>query len=390
MRILIVRSRYLCYHSAGFFADRMEEAMDRLGHEVVRLDIDEEDLEFNDLENLKPGLFDAVLDINSRLPYLQIDNGDFWLDSLEAPFFNYILDHPLYHHPGLNFPLEDYSAIGLDIKHCEYMRANYPHLRNVSCLPLSGTPGISFIPYKEREIGWLFSGTYIPQATLDREMNILCDRFGEGYRALVSDLLDAWDPQRMPLEDCLEGYLKSRGMAPEDTGYAPDFPELMNIIYPVDRIMRNRNREEILLALSKVVPVTVLGENWEYSALEGAPNIDFVAPRFYSYSLELQARARISLDINPAFYCGIHDRVTNGLANGCLCVSNMSPSFSPKLREKNEIFYYNKDSISEVAHGIEAMSLSEQEAVAESGRDIWKEEYSWDAHAKKLTDIITG
>ncbi len=111
-KILIIHTREICYYSGAFFLHRMEEALQRAGAEVDFVELSDEAADWNLLGDLldrakasPDRLYDAVLDINSKLPYLTMEgeNGREvrFLNELGIPFYNWIVDHPLYHHPGI-------------------------------------------------------------------------------------------------------------------------------------------------------------------------------------------------------------------------------------------------------------------------------------------------
>ncbi|MBQ1902605.1 MAG: hypothetical protein II169_08685, partial [Lachnospiraceae bacterium] len=167
MKVLLISSRELCYFSGSFFLDRIQEELEKIC-DVERVEFSETNLDA--LQACLEKRYDAVLDINSKLPYLVMDDGSRFLDQLQAPFYNYILDHPLYHHPGLVFPLKDYHAIAIDKRHQAYMKQYYPHLKTVEYLPLGGTADLHPVDYKDRRIDLLFAGTYLDRKMVEREL----------------------------------------------------------------------------------------------------------------------------------------------------------------------------------------------------------------------------
>ncbi len=234
-RILIPHTRELCYFSGSFFLDRIGEHLEKNGCLVDRLELSggtskglTGGSDFAALEDCLKNTYDAVLDINSKLPYLTLDNGEPLLDCLGAPFFNYILDHPLYHHPGLSFPLKNYHVIAIDQRHAAYIRRWYPHLKNVSCLPMAGTVALSYAgsaqtekqkeitqEYPElwerggngkRSIEILFSGTYLPEQIIREEMRAQ----GEEMYGLMQLLADRWNPAKETMEDAVLAFMEQR------------------------------------------------------------------------------------------------------------------------------------------------------------------------------------
>ena len=71
MKILLISSRELCYFSGSFFLDCIQKELEKLC-DVERVEFSE-----TNLDALQACLdsddYDAILDINSKLPYLILD-----------------------------------------------------------------------------------------------------------------------------------------------------------------------------------------------------------------------------------------------------------------------------------------------------------------------------
>lgn len=387
MRILIVHTRPLCYFSAEFFLDRLEESFFVAGHEVLRIDLPGDWDDFSVLDDINPSTVDVILDINSRLPYLRDDKTrEFWLDRMKAPFYNFILDHPLYHHPGLVFPVSDYHAIGIDGNHCDFMKGYYPHLRSVSFFPVPGTEPISPIPFEKRRDRILFCGTNV----IDKEFPRLTETYGSEYKDMALDLMDAWDPYKEPLEYCIKNYLLETNQAFVDKNgkihlegifAIMKFPEVVNLFFPVDRIKRAKTRLEILKALSLEMPLTVIGEGWEDSEI--ASGAEIIPSMFYSSALELNGKYKYVLDITPGFLRGIHDRSSNGMAAGAVVISNMNGKgyyrdFLPP-NPGEEYIKYNGCEVSDILSTLSGLDCNDLYKIAQSGKNYYSNNLTWKA-----------
>ncbi|MBQ3902288.1 MAG: hypothetical protein II745_02815, partial [Lachnospiraceae bacterium] len=161
MRGLIFSTRDLCYYSASFFADRIADSLEEKGESIVRADIPEDTAEGEieeTLLKLSNERFDFILDFNSKLPRMKNEKGVPYLDTImsveddnvPAPFYNYILDHPLYHHPGLSQALKNYHAIVIDRSHGRYIEKYYPKVKEVIYRPLPGSLAVTQLPFEER------------------------------------------------------------------------------------------------------------------------------------------------------------------------------------------------------------------------------------------------
>ena len=398
MRILIPHTRELCYFSGSYFLDRIQEELLARGAEVVRLGLLEED--FHQLEEALSFPFDGIIDINSRLPRLIDDEGRYFLDTIDVPFYNYILDHPLYHHPGLSVRLHDYHAIGVDMAHCAYMKRWYPHLKSVSCIPMGGTPAVSSIPFSSRMHDFLFPGTYIlPEVIEERELRVRSDH-GDATYQLMQELYSAWDPGRRTIEDRLHELLLEKSSVAggdvvlyiNDVYEARDEAELLNRLYIVDQKKRNELRYEMLLSAAETgYELSILGEGWEQTKLSGFSNVRLLSAVTMELSFEVMANARYLIDSNPLFSCGMHDRVASALANGCVCITDMSPGYDRRLRDGENVLYYGPGFGGVTDCMRRAMSMGHRaEEVALAGRRLWEGSFSWVAHADRLCELLAG
>ncbi len=164
-RVLIFSSREICYLSANFFANQLGAAFEELGYEADICEFTAED----DLdEKLKPYLgqrYEVIADFNSMLPRMVLEDGTPYLDRMDGPFFDYILDHPLFHYTGLSSGVKNLHALVLDEAQARYASACYPKLASVSMLPLGATKALGSgkqLPGATKEPG---SGKQPPGAT---------------------------------------------------------------------------------------------------------------------------------------------------------------------------------------------------------------------------------
>ncbi|MCR4673611.1 MAG: hypothetical protein K5675_01265 [Lachnospiraceae bacterium] len=398
MKILIVSTRELCYFSGSFFLDRIQGELERTGVEVVRLDFSGNEADFSELEQYIGKSFDAIIDMNSKLPYLIDEDGERILDKIHGPFINYIVDHPLYHHPGLSFPLKNYYVIGIDRAHCEYMRNHYSHLKGVKLLPMAGTRGVVQPPFEDRKEDILFMGTYLRDDELQQKIRGLSSQINPATYQLAMELSEDWMDDKTPIEEALYGLLLSScgGKTKEDVeDYILDvyelsgFAELLNYLFLVDQRKRNEKRMEVLTTIAKTnTPVTVVGEGWEHTDLDKFKNVSLKPGCTMAHSFEIMANYKKILDINPLFYCGFHDRVMSAMANGCVCITDMSPRFDEELVNGENLFFYKRKQIKDVVADVNALPKEKLVQVAAGGFEYWKSHYTWEIHTKKLLEFI--
>ena len=108
-KILFFTTRQLCYHSAGFFAAQLADALENAGYQCELCEIPEDGIAGEMREQAVPAKdtageispqaaavleryigkeYAAVIDFNSKLPRLMCDDDTYYLDTIQAPFFN--------------------------------------------------------------------------------------------------------------------------------------------------------------------------------------------------------------------------------------------------------------------------------------------------------------
>lgn len=418
-RILFLHTRELCYYSGSYFLQQMQQAASRLGVDSTYMELSEDGAE---LEDLLGERYDAVVDLNSKLPYYILDDDTRFLDALGAPFYNYIVDHPIYHHPGLSFPLHDYHAIGIDADHCAYMKNHYEHLKDVTFLPMGVTrSALADVPLAKRPIANLFLGTYeseekqkvlfgatcrkiatkldVPGGDMEKRLLTL----GGHLRELLAAGRVGADGKReeLPYEEALQQLL-SPGDLEEGRYGATQFIELANFMYHADKIVRNERRRRMLeLATETGEMLTICGEGWEMLDLLERSNVVFLEAREIKKTYDLMAQAQMVLDVNPLFAAGVHDRVSAALINGCVCCSDMGMQSREGFLAEAGVRTTGVDGAAVASHVISytnwdpapladamLLPLAEREARVAPGVAYAKEELSWDAHAKRLLDCM--
>ena len=197
-KILICALKSVCYNSYLYFEDRLGSELEKLGCEVTYFRASEEPIEH--LERYVGASFDAVLEFNSDLPKIKMDDGSYFLDHIQAPFYDVLLDHPLYHHDMLKQQLMDFHVICLDINHRDYILKNYPHIKSVDVVSMTGESAAICPPMAERSTDVLFLGTYTSPAEVYDAIEHCPPFLAADIKKLIDRML--LDP-RLTLEDAV-------------------------------------------------------------------------------------------------------------------------------------------------------------------------------------------
>lgn len=384
-KILVFSSREICYMSSSFFAGQIGAAFEKLGFETEVCEFSKED----DLDRvLEPYIgtpYELIIDFNSMLPKVVMEDGTPYLDKLDGPFFDYILDHPLFHYNCLSCNVKNLHAIVLDEAQKRYVERYYTKVKSVSMLPLGATCAL-YQGEKRRDCRIFFPGSYdrpervyeiikvSPQPLRGMMEELVCRRLAEPL---------------LPMEEAFHEYLMERDMELEDGQFAL----FMNAMYPVDAFVRDYFRKAALdELLKKKLPVTVIGEGWEkYSASEEA-NLCRERGVPFGLSFEKIAKEHILLNVSPIFNRGMHDRISAGMANHAVVLTDENPYLTTRFCNGKQICFYSLSDLETLSE--QAGMLVEQEEVrrqiATRAYEEFTEHDTWICRAKAILSIAAA
>ena len=440
-KILLVNSRELCYYSGSFFLQQMCEALRNVGEDAEYVTLSDED-DFIAFMDRVGKSYKAIIDINSQMPYMILEDESRLLNRIDAPFYNYIVDHPLYHHPGLVFPIDNYHTIGIDKHHVKYMKDYYPQLQTVDFLPMGATEPSHRVDYKKRRIPLLLTATYENEQGILQDFRKLAAGLEEGrfdinyegnYKqdakggeCAKSETGESLEPEienagyKMAHNKCYDINFSGRGRLFYDLGmnlaetmlsgpvertmeeclvdiisqedlmegkyFTREFPVLMNYLFLIDKYVRNVHRRRVVEEIVKSgQEITVAGAGWEMTALGDYARANLIGQVQMMDVFELMGDAKTVLDINPLFVEGVHDRVTSAMAAGAYVISDMN---SDALESDESILgqynIWNRDKLQE------ALNLTESEKAdrAHRGYELYKKSYSWECQANNLLKLL--
>lgn len=398
-RVLIFRSQSLCYSSTDYFADCLAKEFAKAGYtpEVLVLSGNEKgQLGEKDAEKLEETLekeYFAVLDFNSNLPSAVLEDGSYYLDRLCAPFYNILLDHPLYFHAALKENIKDYRVCCIDKNHVEYVKKYYPHIKESIFFPLAGIYCGSYEelkPFEERKMELFLPATYKNTKEYEAEIALTIPEVQEGIWYAVGLLKE--NPA-MPLEEALEKMLEVQELDCLDkNGRATMF----HAHFLIDMYMNAWYREQVVRTLlEQGVSLYVCGEGWENFLLEEMPTEETVgAERGRLHILpavefketgEMMEDAKIVLNIVYAFKNGCHDRMLTTMLAGAVSVSAANPYIEENFNSE-ELCCYDLAHWDKLAELLKQL-LSKPEQLRKLSRNGYEKavrEHTWEVRAAKF------
>ena len=237
-KILVFCSREICYLSGNFFAHQLAAAFDDLGYETTVCEFTSQD----DLDAVLSPFFGkkyrAVFDFNSLLPRLAMDDGTPVIDLFDGPFYDYIVDHPLFHYNCLMTRAKNFHAIVLDEGQADYVKEYHPQVKSVHMLPLGATIAL-FDGEKNPADHILFMGTYdAPEKVYD-----IVKAAPEPFCGMMKRIIEMRIAvPELPMEEAFAACLKEDDMELDEAQFAL----FMNTMYASDAYIRDYFRKAAL------------------------------------------------------------------------------------------------------------------------------------------------
>ncbi|MBO5372329.1 MAG: glycosyltransferase family 1 protein [Lachnospiraceae bacterium] len=383
-KILLFLSRDLCYESNRYFMSYLEEAFEKKGYDVDTCDLSiqmEEKLE-NLLEHQEE--YFAAIDFNSLLPRLELEDGTPYLEAFKVPFWNYLVDHPLYHHVGIKRSFSHYSVICIDTCHQMYMQKYYPHIKNVSYLPLGATEAEMTRSFDQKRFELLFLGTFEQEQEF---LDLLADypiKQQKEIKVLI-EMMQA--DSELTQEHALEIYLKEQGEKLSDL----EFGARLNQNYLADKYLRDvRRKKEVLAAAKSGIPFTIIGHGWDELMELDKSHISVYSGIGYAAAIQMMANAKMLLNTTPEFHGGLHDRVYIAMQNRTLCFTEYGKFAASQLKNEQEVIFYDYKDIDTLPEKIYQVYQNPDkiQKITENAYNKAKAEYSWDKRAEELLAIL--
>ena len=333
-KVLIFVTRYLAYASNIVFAHECRNALMQMGIDAEICDImSEEDAEQILLSHVGKK-YDALLDFNSVLPRVMAEKEHF-IDMIDAPFFDYIVDHPLYHDPILKQPVRNLNVICIDRDHVAYVKKYYPHIKKASFLPVPVGIHSSLMPFERRRDTLLFTGSYYPPEKFEKIMNELPEEVCRLCNSMAEILIAENDDSiTCSPEEAFDRALTDMGkhaneivvQVASDDCYSGDITAhrtLLNKCFVADIYARAvLRRKAVYKAVDKGVNILLCGNEWDISGLCDRKNVEWIKDVDYRDVSGLISSCKAIMNVLPGFTNGIHDRVTMGMMTGTAVVTN--------------------------------------------------------------------
>ena len=408
----------------AYFTYQMRDEFERLGFTVFTFDLSKLGGSFSELIRFVEKDNTALVCFNFHGMTLgdifqdQEDGSWFW-DSINAPCYNIVVDHPYYYHRFLEKLPKGYVHVSIDRNHDAYLKNYFPQLRRIPFLPLGGTQldPLAFVhaadlseayrempagmsekdylrsiltpqgnlPVEARPFDVVFTGNYSNPHKFDKYIERNGEEYAVFYRRIIAELLE--HPQRT-VEEVTEEEIRRE--IPEVT--QDELRQTLGNIIFIDLYVRSYIRgKAVQVLVDSGLKVAVYGEGWNELECVHPENIINGHGVDSTKCLQMIQLSKCSLNVMPWFKDGAHDRVFNTLLNGSLLITDSSVYLEEILQDGRDCILYTLDTIEAMPDRVKKL-LAQPEKLQEivnSGYRIAAQDHTWAKRADVLADYIS-
>lgn len=322
--------------------------------------------------------FDAAVDCNGVLL-------EGYMESLppNAIHVIYTCDHPRKLNQRLGQVDSRTIVFSCDNGFCDYMGRFYPMVGHKGFVPLSGSFYPKCVPYGERSIDILFTGSYEdPQKVKEQALGLFDGALAQFMAGMLKDIIA--NPQHT-ISDCLARVLEDYNLEID----GQEFNELVGEFMDADRYARFYYRDKLIRTLLGAgLEVHVFGNGWGQFHSEHKERLVVHPGGLYAAQKAL-ADTKIALNVLPWFKDGFQERIASAMLSKAVAVTDSSKYINENFKDNKELLIYALTDMEEVAECIKYLLSHPKEAaeIAEQGYQK-AQSHTWGCRVRQMLDKI--
>ena len=375
----------------GYFSLQLAKAFEKLGHEVFVYDLEKPwEHSAKLLRFLERGNTVAVAfnfhGISGEVQFIDEDGVLLW-DAFEIPFYNIVVDHPMYYYELLSKRPKRYVQFSIDMEHSRFLSHYFPEVCQGGFLPLAGTSLYEtgdYLPLKERPFDLVMTGNYASPSRFDKFKNRNGEEYALFYQGMIDELMA--DPEKNVIDVCTKHI---RREIPEATH--EDLKMTMPNISFIDLIVRHVLRRDVVKTLvDHGYQVHVCGGRWEELECDHKENLIMEGEMNSHSCLQAIAKSKISINVMPWFKEGAHDRIYNSMCNGAICLTDTNTYLRAFLQDGVNCMVYDPRVLKKMPDYVGRMleNLEKGQQIADAGFRLAMQSETWANRAKVLHDYM--
>lgn len=318
------------------FIDCMTEDMEN----ACVIDVSDYEAYIHKLQELDTQIDETtdVITFNNVGLVVEAQGKNYW-EVKNVKFHNIYVDPPIWYMQVLEHNYKCMQVITIDGGHKEFMNTYFPNYKTTQFLPLAGVrlPEAEEIPYEKRKIDVLYVGSRKQQKSIHPEFDFLQGHDKELFYTIRQILIQY--PFMTP-EKAYDICMSQLGIQLKREDAILCFRALYEEVVSVVRGYYQGKVIETLAAAGIHVDV-YCRDGWEPIQKMYPDHIhlhDSITP---TECIELMRDSKITLNIQPWFKYGSHDRIYNAMLNGSVCVSDTSDYLVKYFKNGRDIVFYD-------------------------------------------------
>ena len=266
-------------------------------------------------------------------------------------FHNIFVDAPICFYNVLERHLKCMQVIVIDRNHKEFINTYYPDCP-VEFLPHGGAvlPSDKEIAYEDREVEVLYVGS-----RKFEDQPVIIDSLPDGGRELFNMAEQTLIKYpHMTLEKVFDKYMDEVGIKLEPKTQLMIIGALYDVVL---RKVRSCYQAKIIEALASAgIHVDVYyGEEWKEIAGKYPGYITVHEKILPEECLKLMHSSKITLNIQPWFKYGAHERIYNAMLNGSVCVTDTSEYLQKYFKNGRDIVFYELNDLDRLVKSVKML-----------------------------------
>lgn len=387
MQTIVMLKALSQYDVLRYFVDDLANAFEKINYEVQIIDLVEENWTEKLVSVLQTKKISFFLGMNAVGVDLASDGRSLY-DLVGAPFFAFLVDHPMYHLPRLKDTTSNEIIVScMDAEHISYidnmapefsrkfMRVFVPHGAPINHEDLDNSE-------VERPIDILFAGSFTDP---DEIRNTWKQSFPYMGKIADSIIEFALHDQEKPFHNVVEQVLNEKGISFADS----QLMVFWNLMTSVDLYIRNKIRMDIISQLHSLpAKVDVYGNGWDKLKLHTNKSVRFYQPLSFTEVQEKMKQSKMTLNVIPSIRNGAHERIFTSMLMGSAALST-SNSYLRKNFEhgSNIILFESKQDLSSIVVEYLEDRVKLQE-IAQKGKETALLNHTWQNRARDIIEFI--
>ncbi|MDE6851585.1 MAG: glycosyltransferase [Lachnospiraceae bacterium] len=366
------------YDAMRQYIDQWDVCFQKLGQETMLFDVPTGDITEGLKEVLRTWQPDVVISCNA-----------IYAEMIEKAMPEHCLlctvlyDNPVFHGHRLAALGSQTIVFSCDRFYEEFIRGQYPGLRRVGFLPLSGSQAQTRKPYRERTIELLFTGTYFD---INKHYEAI-KKLPENLQIIAENIISIMveEPDTV-LWQAMDQVMQSYGVSLDSSGRL----ELLQLFQCIDIFVRAYVRDQVMLHIVDAgIPVHIFGEGWHKFCCNHPENL-ILHEGYGDVSLGALADTKVSLNIMPWFRGGIQERNIAAMLAGAVSLTDSSTYIEENFCDGEDIVLYSLKEMDQIPAVIHSVLEDDEKgaAIAEAGYRKAVSGHTWEHRVQEMFAVI--